>query len=184
MFFSFNKHLINLQKTLIHLEGSQRWAGVQGAYSFKYFPLFGTITLIATSQQLYIFSDHKNVSKRTINVLQERFEKVLHGVRIGFSTKIRAIGVGYKLDFDKNKQELVLKLGYSHPINKPTPRGMYFKRLNDRSSVYLTYFDDKQQLNNFVAEIKALRPIEPYKGKGLRYINEITQRKEGKKSNL
>lgn len=61
---------------------------------------------------------------------------------------------------------------------------MFFKRLNDRSSIYLTYFDDKQQLNNFVAEIKSLRPVEPYKGKGLRYMEEITHRKEGKKSNL
>ena len=184
MFFSFDKHVTNLEKTVIHLESRRRWVGVQGTYSFKYFSLFGTTSLISTSRQLYVFSDRQDTSKRDADVLHKRFEQALRGVKIGFSTAIRATGVGYKLDFDRIKQELVLKLGHSHIINKPVCRGMFFKRLNERSSVYLVYFDDKQKLNNFVAEVKSIRPVEPYKGKGLRYLNEIVQRKEGKKSNL
>lgn len=184
MFFSFNRHSSNLKKVIIHLENCKRWIGIQGAYSFKYFSLFSAVTAIATAHQLYIFSDYKQAPKKTINVVQRRFERALRGVKLGFSIKIRAIGVGYRLNFNKGRQELVLKLGHSHTINKSTLRGMFFKRLNDRSSIYLTYFDDKQQLNNFVAEIKSLRPVEPYKGKGLRYMEEITHRKEGKKSNL
>ena len=60
----------------------------------------------------------------------------------------------------------------------------FCKRLNDRSSIYIFSSNDSQTLKNFLARLKKYRPVEPYKGKGLRYLTETIKRKEGKKSNL
>jgi len=84
---------------------------------------------------------------------------------------------------DQNKV-LSLKFGFSHDILFESKRGVKCKRLNERSSIYVFSFIDKQILKNFVNKIKKFRPVEPYKGKGLRYLTESIKRKEGKKSNL
>tara|TARA_Y100001956_G_C4099048_1_gene176688 strand:- start:397 stop:654 length:258 start_codon:yes stop_codon:yes gene_type:complete len=79
---------------------------------------------------------------------------------------------------------LNLKLGFSHEIQFPLESGIFCKRLNDRSSIYIFSSNDSQTLKNFLARLKKYRPVEPYKGKGLRYLTETIKRKEGKKSNL
>lgn len=96
---------------------------------------------------------------------------------------MRVVGVGFKIEPLENAS-LTLKLGFSHSIPVKLLPGLRFKRLNERSSIYIFTFYDLQSLNNFLTKIKNYRPVEPYKGKGLRYLNEFLIRKEGKKSNL
>jgi len=102
----------------------------------------------------------------------------------GYSLKIKVVGVGYRIDSLDHHKVLALKFGFSHDILFPGKQGIKCKRLNDRSSIYTFSFIDKQILKNFVNKIKKFRPVEPYKGKGLRYLTESVKRKEGKKSNL
>ena len=60
----------------------------------------------------------------------------------------------------------------------------YMKRLVNKSSIYIFTFSNKKILINFLSNLKKYRPVEPYKGKGLRFVNELVLRKEGKRSNL
>ncbi len=98
------------------------------------------------------------------------------GVDEGFSKALEIIGVGYRAAVEGNV--LVLQLGYSHEIKYPIPDGI--KIVADRTLITVSGAD-KQKVGQVSAEIRAFRPPEPYKGKGVRYKDEIVIRKEGKK---
>ncbi len=98
------------------------------------------------------------------------------GVDEGFTKALEIIGVGYRAAVEGNV--LNLQLGYSHEIRYPIPDGI--KITADRTAVSISGAD-KQQVGQVSAEIRAFRPPEPYKGKGIRYKDEIVIRKEGKK---
>ena len=99
------------------------------------------------------------------------------GVSEGFSKTLEVVGVGYKVDL-KGK-DLLLQLGYSHPVNYPAPNGIQFE-VDGKQNLILVKGLDKQKVGQVSAEIRALRPPEPYKGKGIKYQNEIIRRKAGK----
>ena len=82
------------------------------------------------------------------------------------------------------EKNLILKLGYSHNIIYTIPADITIKVLNQRTLTLLIFGNDLQKVNQIAAEIRALRPVEPYKGKGIKYFNEIVKRKEGKKTNV
>lgn len=157
------------------------WIGFQGNYSFLYFIKPLSLKSFITSKRYYFIFKNKDYNK--ISFLSKKFYDSFMGVTLGHSISLRVIGVGFKLESDKNRY-LTLKLGFSHDIKVELLPGLKFKRLNDRSSIYIFTFDNVQILNNFLTKIKNYRPVEPYKGKGLRYLNEFLIRKEGKKSNL
>ena len=108
--------------------------------------------------------------------------KLIFGVLKGFSIKLNIIGVGYKAIVEQ--KFLNLKLGFSHSLNYPIPKDITIKVLNQRTLTLLIIGNDLQKVNQTAAEIRALRPAEPYKGKGIKYFNEIVRRKEGKKTNV
>eukprot|EP00245_Coleochaete_scutata_P006177 TRINITY_DN20386_c0_g1_i1.p1 TRINITY_DN20386_c0_g1~~TRINITY_DN20386_c0_g1_i1.p1 ORF type:complete len:247 (+),score=61.18 TRINITY_DN20386_c0_g1_i1:28-768(+) len=98
------------------------------------------------------------------------------GVSKGFEKKLQLIGVGYRAALDKN--ELVLNLGYSHQVRVAIPEGIKCKvEENTRISIA---GKDKIQVGDFSAQVRAWRPPEPYKGKGVKYQDEVIRRKEGK----
>jgi len=102
---------------------------------------------------------------------------MIEGVTNGFEKKLEIIGVGYKAELkDKN---LVLNLGYSHPIEMEAPEGIEFK--TERNTIIVSGID-KQLVSQIAANIRAKRKPEPYKGKGVRYEGEIVRRKAGKKA--
>jgi len=169
-----NKSVIN------HL--SPKWIGFQGVYGFLYFTFTNKATFISTHNLHYFFFDNKLKNQKSR--IQKKLENFLSNANFGYSLKVKVVGVGYKIDsLDQNKV-LSLKFGFSHDILFESKRGVKCKRLNERSSIYVFSFIDKQILKNFVNKIKKFRPVEPYKGKGLRYLTESIKRKEGKKSNL
>jgi large subunit ribosomal protein L6 len=99
------------------------------------------------------------------------------GVEKGFTRNLEITGVGYKAAVAGS--ELVLNLGFSHDIRYPIPAGITMK-CEKPTSISISGAD-KQQVGQIAAEIRSYRPPEPYKGKGVKYENEIIVRKEGKK---
>jgi large subunit ribosomal protein L6 len=99
------------------------------------------------------------------------------GVSEGFSKTLAVIGVGYKVEL-KGK-DLLLQLGYSHPVNYPAPDGIQFE-VDAKQNLISVKGVDKEKVGQVSAEIRSLRPPEPYKGKGVQYQNEKIRRKAGK----
>ncbi|TVR99274.1 MAG: 50S ribosomal protein L6 [Rhodospirillales bacterium] len=102
---------------------------------------------------------------------------LVQGVANGFTRKLEITGVGYRAQMQGN--DLVLQLGYSHEIRYPVPDGI---KVECPDQTHITVHGaDKQRVGQVAAEIRAYRKVEPYKGKGIRYDDEIVRRKEGKK---
>jgi large subunit ribosomal protein L6 len=99
------------------------------------------------------------------------------GVSQGFSKTLNIVGVGYKVDL-KGKA-LNLSLGYSHTVDYAPPEGIEFE-VDSKKNVIVVRGASKQAVGQVSAEIRKLRPPEPYKGKGVMYANEKIRRKAGK----
>ncbi len=106
------------------------------------------------------------------------------GVREGFEKKMEIYGTGYNVKEQDGK--LVLQVGYCHPVGLVIPEGVKVKievaatRGNDVPAKFTLFSADKITLGRFAAEIRKIRPPEPYKGKGIRYADEVVRRKAGK----
>ncbi len=101
----------------------------------------------------------------------------IKGVQDGYTKKLELVGVGYRAQM--RGQALNLSLGFSHPITYTAPEGITLETLS-QTEVVVTGID-KQKVGQVAAEIRAYRPPEPYKGKGVRYSDERVLRKEAKK---
>ena len=100
------------------------------------------------------------------------------GVSEGFEKRLNLVGVGYRAQMQGNK--LALALGFSHPIEYAAPEGITIDTPSQTEIVVSGC--DKQKVGQTAAEIRAFRPPEPYKGKGVRYSDERVVRKEAKKA--
>ncbi len=98
------------------------------------------------------------------------------GVTDGFSKTLEIVGVGYRAQ--KQGTKLVLNLGYSHPVEMEDPNGI--ETVVEGTNKITIKGIDKQQVGNYSAVIRDWRKPEPYKGKGIKYSNEIVRRKAGK----
>ena len=99
------------------------------------------------------------------------------GVSEGFTRNLEINGVGYRAQIQGS--ELIMQLGYSHEVRHPVPEGITIK-CPDQTHITIEGVD-KQKVGQTAAEIRAYRPPEPYKGKGIKYADEYILRKEGKK---
>ena len=99
------------------------------------------------------------------------------GVTVGFEKRLQLIGVGYRAQ--AQGQKLSLSLGFSHPIEFSVPPGIIVE--TPSQSEIIVKGSDKQQVGEVAAKIRAYRPPEPYKGKGVRYAEERILMKEAKK---
>lgn len=104
-------------------------------------------------------------------------QNMVTGVSEGFERKLVLVGVGYRAQAQGNV--LSLSLGFSHPVKYTVPEGMTVETPSQTEIVVKGI--DKQAVGQVAADIRAYRPPEPYKGKGVRYFNEVIQLKEGKK---
>jgi large subunit ribosomal protein L6 len=101
---------------------------------------------------------------------------MVEGVTAGYRRALEIIGVGYRAE--KKGSKLVLTVGYSHQVEYPEPAGISLSTTSP--TVVVVEGIDKQQVGQVAAEIRAVRPPEPYKGKGIRYQGEQVRRKAGK----
>lgn len=100
---------------------------------------------------------------------------MIEGVTNGFAKVLEINGVGYRAQ--KQGKKLVLSLGYSHPVEMEDPEGITTSVDDNKITVAGI---SKEQVGQFAAEIRFKRPPEPYKGKGIKYVDEVIRRKEGK----
>lgn len=102
---------------------------------------------------------------------------LIEGVVSGFEKKLEINGIGYKANLEG--KDLVLKVGFSHLVNIQCPEGIEFKV---EKNVITISGINKQLVGQTAAKIRKVRPPEPYKGKGIKYVDEIIRRKVGKKA--
>jgi large subunit ribosomal protein L6 len=102
---------------------------------------------------------------------------VVRGVTEGYSKRLDLVGVGYRAQVRGN--ELSLTLGFSHPVSFPIPEGIVIESPSQTEVVVKGV--DKHKVGQVAANIRAFRPPEPYKGKGVRYRDEVVILKEAKK---
>jgi large subunit ribosomal protein L6 len=100
---------------------------------------------------------------------------MVHGVSTGWSKTLELVGVGYRAQVDKNT--LTLTVGYSHPVEIEAPEGISFQV--EKTDVTIQGID-KELVGQVAAKIRAVKPPEPYKGKGIKYKDEVIRRKPGK----
>ena len=99
------------------------------------------------------------------------------GVSEGWKKQLDIVGIGYRAE--KGNDAVVFNLGYSHTINFPVPQGIEIEVDSKANRLTITGID-RQQVGQVAADIRALRPPEPYKGKGIRYSGEVIKIKAGK----
>ena len=121
-----------------------------------------------------------NDSKRARSLwgtTRSRLDALVTGVSEGFTRNLEISGVGYRAAVQG--QTLILQLGFSHDVEYPIPEGITIAC--ERPTAIAISGADKQKVGQVAAEIRAYRPPEPYKGKGIKYAEETILRKEGKK---
>lgn len=104
-------------------------------------------------------------------------QNMVTGVNTPFERKLVVEGVGYRAEMQGS--DLVLNVGYSHPVKMSLPEGL---SATVEKNVITIFGIDKESVGQFAATVRASRKPEPYKGKGIRYEDEVVRRKQGKKS--
>jgi large subunit ribosomal protein L6 len=122
--------------------------------------------------------DDSDTAKARHGLIRVLIANAAEGVSKGFEKKLEIIGVGFKAVI-KGKT-LVLNLGHSHPINVAIPAGIELGQDEKNKNLLIVRGISKQLVGQFAADIRSLRPPEPYKGKGVRYSDEHVRRKPGK----
>lgn len=117
-----------------------------------------------------------NKTKALHGTMRANFANMVEGVTKGFSKTLNLVGVGYRVQLQGKK--LVLNVGYSQPVEVPVPEEVKTE-VPDNTTIKISGIS-KQEVGDFAAQIRGIRPPEPYKGKGIRYENEYIRRKEGK----
>lgn len=141
-------------------------------------PLTDAITLARDGNTITVKANNDTQHARAMSgTLRALVSNMVQGVSVGFTRKLTLVGVGYKAA--AQGAVLNLELGYSHPINHKMPAGVTVQTPTP-TEVVLTGAD-KQVVGQVAAQIRAYRAPEPYKGKGVRYADEVVAIKETKK---
>lgn len=132
-------------------------------------------------------SGDSKVHRALHGLTRSLLQNMVTGVHAGFLRQLDIVGVGYKAEVSGNN--LVLNLGYSHPIQYPIPAGIQIKVEKVQKKPLQNYIAtisvagiDKQAVGQVAANIRSLRPPGSYRGKGIRYQNEVIRLKVGKKT--
>ena len=120
--------------------------------------------------------ENTKLEKAFLGLYVALVRNMVQGVSKGFEKKLQLIGVGYRAAVKGNV--LDLQVGFSHPTELPIPEGIDVKV--DKSTLITIGGFDKRLVGQFAADVRAKRPPEPYKGKGIRYVDEYVRKKAGK----
>lgn len=150
--------------------------GPLGTLTFEHRP---EVSVVVDDGKVSCSIDESNMNSRTIRaywgLTRALISNMIVGVTEGYKKTLDVIGVGYTAAVQGNK--LALTVGFAHPVHVDIPAGIDVKV--ERSLVNVTGAD-KQAVGQFAANVRAVRPPEPYQGKGIKYIDEQVRRKEGK----
>jgi large subunit ribosomal protein L6 len=135
------------------------------------------ITLKIEGKQAYLEHDEKSTAdSATYGLYRSLLKNSIVGVSDGYSVELALIGVGYRANVQGDR--LDLQVGFSHPTSVAIPKELQV--LVDKGIAIVVKGIDKQVVGQFAANVRAVKPPEPYKGKGIRYKDEYVRKKEGK----
>lgn len=147
--------------------------GSKGEMSLALHP---TVQVVQEDAALKVQAEGKSAVAMA-GTMRSLLNNIVVGVSQGFEKKLELVGVGYRAQ--AKGKSLNLSLGFSHPVDYPVPEGITIETPSQTEVVIKGA--DKQQVGQVAAEIRAYRPPEPYKGKGVKYADERIVRKEAKK---
>lgn len=151
---------------------------VKGSKATLSLPIHPSITMEVTGEGLVIApAESSKLARALTGTFAAHARSMMSGVETPFKKTLIMKGVGYKVEL--KGRDLVLNVGFSHPVTLAIPEGVDAKveKLN-----IIIEGSDKQKVGQFAAEVRAIKPPEPYLGKGIAYDNEVIRRKQGKKS--
>ncbi len=147
--------------------------GKKGKLSYRFLP---QVEVKQEGNEIIIMRKAEDRFSRSIHgTTRSLIANMVEGLSKGFEKKLEIVGTGYKAQVQGNK--LILNLGYSHPIEYVPPKDISITV--ERNIITVSGYD-KQKVGQVAAEIRAFRKPEPYKGKGIKYVDEIVRRKVGK----
>ncbi|MFW3615121.1 50S ribosomal protein L6 [Billgrantia antri] len=159
----------------VKLDGDQLTVkGSQGTLSMTVHP---DVAIAQEEGQLTFNPSESAKSWAMVGTTRALVQNLVTGVSEGFTKTLEIVGVGYRAQ--ASGQTLNLSLGFSHPVEYSLPEGVSAE--TPKNTVIVLKSADKQMLGQVAAEVRAFRPPEPYKGKGVRYADEQVRRKEAKK---
>ena len=160
---------VDLKGTSVHVKGPK--GELQRTFS-------NLIGISMESNQLVIKRSSDLPAERALHgTTRAVLANMIHGVSKGFEVVLEIDGVGYRAEM--NGKDLALHVGYSHPVIVPPPTGISFEADAKTRQVKVLGFD-KEQVGQVAANIRKVRPPEPYHGKGIHYLGERIRRKAGK----
>ena len=135
------------------------------------------ITINVEGNEVSFARQNDSKEMKTIHgTTRANFNNMVVGVSEGFQKALELVGVGYRAQLQGSK--LVLNVGYSHPVEFNAPEGITIEVPANNSVIVKG--SNKEVVGELAANIRGVRPPEPYKGKGIRYVGEYVRRKEGK----
>ena len=140
-------------------------------------PMLKDITMKIEGTEITLERANEN-AKAMHGTMNSLVNNMIIGVTKGYEKSLETIGVGYR--FNVQGKKLVINAGYSHPVNMTVPEGLTVEA-NGNTEITIKGID-KVLVGEFAANVRKVRPPEPYKGKGIRYKDEHVRRKEGKKA--
>jgi large subunit ribosomal protein L6 len=150
--------------------------GPKGELAYTFSP---TINVIYKDGQIQVKRNSDEPKQRSLHgLIRALIKNMVTGVSDGFTKRLEIIGVGYRAQVGGKK--VTLNLGFSHPIDMEMPAGVSVEMDKEQKNIMIISGTDKQAVGQFAANIRGLRPPEPYKGKGIRYVDEYVPRKAGK----
>lgn len=150
--------------------------GPKGTLSYAHLP---EVTVRVEGGEVVVGrKDDSDEAKARHGLTRQLIANMVTGVSVGYEKKLEIIGVGYKAQIQAKK--VVLNLGHSHAIDYPIPEGITVAQEEKNKNIVVVRGINKQLVGQVAAEIRAYRPPEPYKGKGVRYLGEDVRRKPGK----
>ena len=150
--------------------------GPKGELSYEHLP---EVSLIIEEDKVIVNrKDDEAQSRARHGLTRQLVANMIEGVSKGYEKKLEIIGVGYKAQ--AKGKSVTLNLGHSHSIEYPAPEGVDISQDEKNKQILIISGIDKQLVGQAAADIRSFRKPEPYKGKGVRYIDEDVRRKPGK----
>jgi large subunit ribosomal protein L6 len=150
---------------------------IRGAKGSLSLALTAGVSVVQSDKKLEIRFAHEGATRTRAGATRAHLANMVRGVTKGYEKKLELVGVGFRAQVQG--KSLNLTLGFSHPVNVAIPEGITIETPSQTEIVVKGI--DRQKVGQVAAEIRGIRPPEPYKGKGVRYSGEQITLKEGKK---
>ncbi len=150
---------------------------IKGAKGSLSLPLTAGVTVAEKEKKLQVSFTDPQLARTRAGATRAHLANMVRGVTKGYEKKLELVGVGFRAAVQG--KTLNLTLGFSHPVGFPIPEGIVIE--TPTQTEILVKGIDRQKVGQVAAEIRHVRPPEPYKGKGVRYTGEQITLKEGKK---